>query len=209
MIYKLSDIKRIVLPYKKVNIFVISVLFLGVIAGAVFSTIINNNDQMLVIEKIKLFIDNINNNSLNSITVLKNSLSINLIYVLIIWFFGMALLGIILNTFLLFVKGFVFSFSISSFIITFKYKGILLSFLYLIFGQLLNILVLIVLTTYSIMFSYELILLIFKNSNGRIKKTLKNYFIIFSICLIISVISSLSETFLLPALIKLIIKLYL
>ena len=206
---KYSNIKSIILPNKRINIFVICLLFLGVIAGAIFAGIIGMNDKTLVIEKIKLFIDNINNNSLNSIHIFKNSISINLIYITIIWLLGMALLGIICNIFILFIKSFIFGFSISAFILTYSYKGLAISFLYLIFGQLLNLIIIIILTIYSITFSYQLLLLIFKNnSNIHIKKTIKNYFIIFIISIILSIISSISESFILPALIKLIIKLY-
>ena len=206
---KYSNIKSIILPNKKINIFVICILFLGVIAGAIFSEIIGMNDKTLVIEKIKTFIENINNNSLNSILVFKNSLSINLLYIIIIWILGMALLGIVFNIFILFLKSFIFGFSIASFIITYSYKGLALSFLYLIFGQIINIIIIIVLTIYSISFSYRLLLMIFKNGNNiNIKKVLKNYSIIFIFSIILSIISSLSESFLLPSLIKLISKLY-
>ena len=209
MIKKYSNIKNIILPNKKINLFVICILFLGVIAGAVFSGIIGLNDKTLVIDKIHLFIENINNNSINSLLAFKNSISINLIYIFIIFLLGMAVLGIIFNVLILFFKGFIFGFSIASFIITYSYKGIIISSFYLIFGQLLNILVLIVLTIYSIMFSFHLLQLIFKNNNNlNIKKFIKNYALIFLFAIIISTISSLSEAFLLPALIKLIIKIY-
>ena len=109
---------------------------------------------------------------------------------------------------MLFIKSFIIGFSLSSFIITYKYKGIILSTLYLIFGQLLNIVTIIILTIYSILFTKKLLDTIFKNNNKDMKKTLKNYLIILLIAIIISTISSLCESFLLPPLIKLIIKLY-
>ena len=206
---KYSYIKSIILPNNKINIFALCILFLGVITGGVFSGIIGLNDKTLVIDKIHLFIDNINNNSIDSILAFKNSISINLIYIFLIWFLGMALLGIIFNIFILFVKGFIFGFSIASFILTYSYKGIIISFLYLLFGQLLNISVLLILTIYSIMFSCRLLALMFKNDNNFAKNIFfKNYALILLFSIIISFISSLSEAFLLPSLIKLIIKLY-
>ena len=208
MIKKYSNIKSIILPNRKINILAILVLFLGVIAGAVFSSIISMNDRLLIIDKIKIFTNNINSNSIDSLLALKNSLSINLIYVFLIWILGMALLGIIFNIFILFVKGFVFGFSIAAFIITYSYKGIILSLLYLLFGQLLNIIVILILTIYSLMFSWQLIRMIFKDNNIHIKRFLKNYLIILVFAIFISIISSIGETFLLPALVKLIIKLY-
>ena len=208
MIKKYSNIKNIILPSKKNNILAIFVLFLGVIAGALFLGIIGMNDRLLVIDKIKMFIDNINNNTIDSLLALKNSLAINLIYVFLIWILGMALLGIIFNIFILFTKGFIFGFCIAAFILTYSYKGITLSLLYLLFGQLLNIIVILILTIYSLMFSWKLIQMILKNNNNNIRRFLKNYLIILVFSVFISIISSISEAFLLPALVKLIIKLF-
>lgn len=208
MKHKYNNIISTILPSKKINIFTIITVILGVTTGAIFANIIGINDKNLVIDKIKLFIESINTNSINNISVLKNSISINLIYVIIIWILGMTLLGIILCILMLFIKSFIIGFSLSSFIITYKYKGIILSTLYLIFGQLLNIVTIIILTIYSILFTKKLLDTIFKNNNKDMKKTLKNYLIILLIAIIISTISSLCESFLLPPLIKLIIKLY-
>lgn len=208
MLKRYNIINRTIFPNKKINIFVIIVLFLGVIAGSIFATIISINDKTLVIDKIKLFIDNINSNSLDSILIFKNSITINYIYVLLIWVLGMTIIGIIINIFLVFLKGFIFSFSIGSFILTYGYKGITLSLLYLIFGQLLNIMVILIIAIYSIMFTMKLLTLIIKNNNLNITRFFKNYGLILLIVIILSAISALSEAFILPALVKLIIKLF-
>lgn len=209
MIKKYNNIKSIIIPSKKINIFIISILFLGLIAGAIFSNIIGLNDQNLVIDKIKLFINNINENSIDTIIAFKNSISTNLIYIIIIWILGMTLIGIPINIFIFFLKSFVLGFSLSSFILTYSYKGIILSTIYLLLGQLINIIILLVLTIYSIMFSSKLIKLIFKGNNRlEFPKLLKNYCLILIICILLSVISSLSESFLVPSIIKLLIKLY-
>ena len=72
MIKKYTNIKKIILPSKKINLFVISVLFLGVIAGGIFVNLIGMNDRNLVIDKIKMFIENIEGNNLDTILVFKN-----------------------------------------------------------------------------------------------------------------------------------------
>ena len=208
MIKKYRNIKSIILPNKKINIFVICILFLGLIAGSVFASIINYNDKTMVVEKIKLFIDNINNNSVNSILAFKNSISINLLYVAIIWLLGIALIGIIFSVIFLFIKSFIFGFSIASFIITYSFKGILLSFLYLTFGQLLNIIVILILTIYSIMFSINLIEIIIQKKVKKNNKFLKKYIIILLFSVIVSFISSISEVYLFPNILKIIISLY-
>lgn len=209
MIKKYSNIKSIIVPSKKINFFVISIIILGVTFGAVFTNIIGFNDKTLVIDKIKIFIDNINSGAIDSFLAFKNGISINLIYVILIWILGMTCIGVLFNIFLLFTKSFIFGFSIASFILTYSYKGIILSLLYLLFGQLLNMVVIMLLTIYSIMFSSKIFKLIFKNQgNHDILKFFKNYLLILMVAIIISLISALLEAFILPALIKIIIKLF-
>ncbi len=205
---KLSNISSIVFPNKRITIFVISILFLGIISGAIFVNIIGLNDKTLVLDKIKLFITNINDSKLDCLLQFKNSFFINLIYIVIIFIFGLSMLGIIFNFILLFVKGFIYGFSIASFVLTYSYRGIILSFLYTVFGQIINIFCIMIITIYSFIFSFELLKLIFKNNPPSIKKKFKNYFLIFIFMIIISAISSLCEVFILPALIKLLIKLF-
>ncbi|MBQ2873151.1 MAG: stage II sporulation protein M [Bacilli bacterium] len=209
MINKFNKIKSIIFPSKKINFFVIAILFLGVTSGAIFSNIIDLNDKNLVIDKIQLFISNIDKGEINSLLAFKNSIITNLSYSLIIWVLGLTIIGIIFNIFLLYIKGFIFGFSLSAFIITYSYKGITLSLLYTVFGQLLNLIVIIILTIYSIMFTINLLKQIVKNKQSiNLLKFFKNYSLIFLITIIISLLSSVSEAFLFPTLIKLIIKLF-
>ena len=209
MINKFNKIKSILFPSKKINFFVIIILLLGVTSGAIFSTIIDLNDKNLVIDKIKTLITNIDNQSINSLIAFKNSIITNISYSLIIWILGLTIIGILINIFLLYIKGFIFGFSLSSFIITYSYKGIILSTLYTLFGQLLNLIMIIILTIYSLMFTTNLLKQITKNKqNLNLPKQFKNYSIILLITIIISVVSSVSETFLFPTLIKIIIKLF-
>ena len=209
MINRFNKISSIIFPSKKINFFIITILFLGVISGAIFSNIIDLNDQKLIVDKIELLITNINNQDINSLIAFKNSILTNISYSLIIWILGLTIIGLIFNIFLLYIKGFIFGFSLSAFIITYSYKGIILSILYTLFGQLLNLIVVMILTIYSTMFTLNLIKQIIKSKvTTNIPKQFKNYSLIFLITLIISMISSISEAFLFPTLIKIIIKLF-
>lgn len=209
MINKYTRIKNIIFPSKKINFTVITILILGVISGAIFSNIIDLNDKKLVLDKIQLFISNINTQSINNIDSFKNSIIINLTYSIIIWILGMTIIGIIINIFLLYLKGFIFGFTLSAFILTYSYKGIILSIIYTLFGQLLNLIVIMILTIYSIMFTYNFIKQIIKSKyNLNIPKYFKNYSLIFLFTIIISLISSINEAFIFPTLIKIIIKLF-
>jgi len=206
---KISNTIRLIFPYKKVNLFVVMLFFLGIIFGALFAGIIDVNDRNLVIEKINFFITSINKNSLNLLSTFKNSLTINFVYLFFIWISGMTIIGILLNFIVLFFKGFIIGFSLASFIVTFSYKGLIISSLYLIFSQLLNIIIVCTITIYSFIFSYKLLQVIFKNKNYELKKFLKSYTVILIMLIVVSIISSLSETILFPSLVKLVIKLFL
>ena len=209
MINKYTRIKNIIFPSKKINFTVISILILGVISGAIFSNIIDLNDKKLVLDKIQLFISNIDTQSINNIESFKNSIITNLSYSIIIWILGMTIIGIIINIFLLYLKGFIFGFTLSAFILTYSYKGMILSILYTLFGQLLNLVVIMILSIYSIMFTFNFVKQIIKSKyNMNIPKYFKNYSLIFLITIIISLISSISEAFIFPTLIKIIIKLF-
>ena len=209
LINKYTRIKNIIFPSKKINLTVIIILFLGVTSGAIFSNIIDLNDKKLVLDKIQLFISNIDTQSINNIESFKNSIITNLSYSIIIWILGMTIIGIIINIFLLYLKGFIFGFTLSAFILTYSYKGMILSILYTLFGQLLNLVVIMILSIYSIMFTFNFVKQIIKSKyNMNIPKYFKNYSLIFLITIIISLISSISEAFVFPTLIKIIIKLF-
>lgn len=199
---------KLIFPFKKINFFVVTLFFLGLIIGAIFSATISINDRNLVVEKITLFLSNIDENLINTISSFKNSLLINFTYLFLILILGMTLIGIVLSVMLLFLKGFTFGFTLASFIISYNYKGILLSILYLLFGQFLNIIVILIAAIYSITFCYKILLVIFKNKNIEFKRFIKSYLFISIILIIISIISSFFETYLFPSFIKFIINLY-
>ena len=112
---KLSDI---ILPNKKINYFVVTVLILGIISGSIFLITLNNTDKSGAILQIQTFFKNIDSNVINNGQALKNSLIINYIFVLVIWGLGLSIIGIVFNIFLTYIKGFVVGFSISSIILS-------------------------------------------------------------------------------------------
>lgn len=205
---KIGQLFKIIFPYKKINFLIISMFLLGIITGAIFINIINVNDKNEVILQIESFIQNINNNSLSFSLCFKNSLLFNISILTIIFILGMTIIGTLLNIFILFSYGFIVGFSLGSFILTFKIKGIILSSLYVITSKIISIFIMFVIVIYSIIFNFKLCELIFKNRNINIKKTLKMYTTIYLILILFCIISSTLETFLFPNLIKLIIKLF-
>lgn len=206
---KINSGLAIILPNKKINLFVLFIIILGVISGTIFLLALNEIDKQLVINQITNFIENINNNNINNLDALKNSFIENIIFVLLIWILGMSIIGIIFNIFAIYLKGFIIGFTISSFFLIYKYKGLLGGAIYLIPSGIINILISLILGVYSIILTIYLWRIIFlRDKITNIGRFLKKYLFILIICIILVLLSSISESYLIPALFKLVIKVF-
>ena len=207
MMKKRTSVSEIILPYKKINIFVISVVVLGIISGSIFLMSLSKSDQDIVINQIKGFFEMIGEGSISHKLALRNSLIINYLFVVGIWVLGFSMIGILVNIFLVYLKGFLVGFSISALFLTFGYKGIIGALLYSMLFQIFNIIVIVVLVIYSIMFSYQLLKVAFSR-RGHYSIKLKKYFVVFVCAIFVSFISSLAEVYLFPFILKIFIGLY-
>ena len=206
---KLNSGLALILPNKKVNLFVIFIVVLGIISGSLFLMVLNDNDKSEVINEISTFMTNINTNNINNLSSFKNSLIEGMILIILSWILGMSIIGVIFNIFFIYMKSFTIGFSISSFILVYKYKGILSSLIYVIPSQLINILIILILGVYTLLFSKYLFKMIFlKDKTVNLGKFFKKYVLVFGICIILCVISALCEAYLLPSLLKVMIKLF-
>lgn len=205
---KKTKLSNIILPSKKINYFVITILLFGIISGSIFLIVLNDTDKSNAILQIETFISNIDSNKIDNGLALKNSLIINYIFVGLIWGLGLSIIGVIFNIFLTYIKGFIIGFSISSIFLTYKYKGILMGLLYIFPHQIINIMVVCILTIYSIMFSHNLLTIIVSKNSKKNRSMLKKYVIILIFGVIASFISSILEVYMFPNLLKVIISLY-
>ena len=96
----------------------------------------------------------------------------------------------------------------SAIMLTFKIKGLVIGLLYLTFGQLLNLIIILMLGIYGISFTLFLIKIIFKKSRGvtNNRKEVKKYITMLLCLILITVISTSLETIVLPNILKLIIN---
>ncbi len=205
---KKTKLSNIILPSKKINYFLITILLFGIISGSIFLIVLNDTDKSNAILQIETFISNIDSNKIDNGLALKNSLIINYIFVGLIWGLGLSIIGVIFNIFLTYIKGFIIGFSISSIFLTYKYKGILMGLLYIFPHQIINIMVVCILTIYSIMFSHNLLTIIVSKNSKKNRSMLKKYVIILIFGVIASFISSILEVYMFPNLLKVIISLY-
>ncbi len=206
---KLSNGLAIILPNKKTNLFVMFVIILGIISGSIFLMVINENDKSTVINQITTFMKNINDNNINNFNALKSAIIENLIFIILVWILGMSIIGVIFNIFFIYMKGFMIGFSISSFILTYKYKGIIASVIYAFPTSVINIIVALILGSYSIIFTINLWKVIFmKDKNYNTGRFFKKYLLILGITAILVMLSSVTESYLVPSIFKVIIKLF-
>ena len=205
---KRNNIFKLIIPNTRTNIVIFSIFIIGVITGSIFISIINTNDKALVVEHISKFFNSINSSSYSYLDSLKDMLSLNYFYIIVIWVLGLSILGILVNIFLTYLKGFIIGFTTSSLIITYGFKSLPAVILYIIPHTIINTLVIIILTIYSVTFSRYLFIQIFQKKDMKTKNFMKKYIIILLLAIGLTLISSLSEVYLFPMLLKLIIKLY-
>lgn len=93
--------------------FIISIIFVfGIISGAITIKVISPEKNNEVIFFLNSLFKAIDNNSLNSISILKQSLLDNYKAILIIWLSGLIFLGIFVSPVIMLFKGFALGFSV-------------------------------------------------------------------------------------------------
>ena len=141
---------------KSNKIFISILTIVSLISWALYFFKLSLDDQTLI----KTYIENlIINNDYNSLITI---LGINFLLILIIYLFGLSVIGIIINLFIYFVKTFILSLEITAILNLLKTQGILISFINVFPHQIINLFVFAVLVIYSINLSFAFIVSIIK-----------------------------------------------
>lgn len=191
---------------KKYVLFCLVLVIFGILAGSLFIVILNSSDKNLVIEYIESFIDNIKNNDFNYIDTFKNTLITNYIIVILITIIGVTYFLVPINILILFYKSFIIGFSLSSFILTYKIKGLLLSIIYVFPHLIINILLLSIFIAFTLKTSTKIIKYIFKKKDINMRQYFNKYLYTTLFILIIISITSLYESFITPFILKFIVN---
>ncbi|MBQ9072782.1 MAG: stage II sporulation protein M [Bacilli bacterium] len=191
---------------KRYVLFCLVLVILGIITGSLFTVILNSSDKSLVMEYISSFVDSIKNNSFNYVDTLKNTLIINYIIIFIISIIGFTYFLIPINILILFYKAFVIGFSLSSFILTFKIKGLLLSIVYIFPHLIINILLFCLLTAFTLKLSIKMINSIIKKKEVNMRQYFNKYLYMIILFVVLITLTGLYESFIAPILLKLIVK---
>jgi stage II sporulation protein M len=204
---KLDKLKEYLKMNKKVFIFLFVLFIVALVAGSIFSVTLNDNDTALVNTYLENYINSINDNTINFKDTFINSISSNLIITIIIWLLGISVIGLPIIIFLFFYKCFVIGFAISSILMKYKVKGLLLSIFYVFPHHIINILLTMILISYAFIISIKIIGAVIKRKEMSFRDITYKYLVILGLTCLVLVFSSLYEAFIVPKLIKLIMPL--
>lgn len=198
----MDKLKKIIKYDKKIMTFLNVIAVVGIIAGSIFMIVLSKNDKETVLNSIKDFFNKLINNKFNFVGTLKNTVISNFLFSLIIWVIGISVIGVLIVIFIIFYKSFTLGFTISSIIYTYSIKGTLLALIYVFPHMIINLLVLLYLSSYSIKLSIILIKSILKKDNLNFKAFINNYSKVFLISMLFLIATSLYESFISPIILR-------
>lgn len=147
------------------------------------------------------YINLIKNDSYNYSNGLISSIISNIKYSSIIWISGIIFFCSLIIPLIIIYRGISLSLTISTIIYTYKLKGMLYA-LIIVFPTILNEIIFLFLSYYSINFSIKCFNTIKNNKDINLRLFIKNYFYIFLILSLLLIISSIIEIYLCSNIIK-------
>ena len=186
---------------KKTFLFLAIICIIGIITGSLFMTVLSSEDKEIVTNSLNDYIVNIGSIKMNFSTFLSNFI-LNILYAIIIWILGISIIGLPIVIIIIFFKSFVISFSISAFIINYKFKGILYALAYIFPHMIINLLIYLYLGVFSIKISSSIVKGILIKKNINLKDSMITYIKLFAICFIIILLTSVYESFIIPIILK-------
>lgn len=185
-------------------VLILGIFILGLIFGSIYITILGKSEKTLIINSVGNYFNEIKGVSFdNGINVFKNSLISNLLYNISMWLLGLSAIGLPVIIIMVFFKSFVLSFSVSSIIAKYGFKGILGALLYIFPSPLITGIFSIILGTYSMIISVKLIRSAFTKQTINFKSFMGKYFFILLISILVSVLCALIDAFASPYILKL------
>ena len=202
----LDKLKRKIKINSNLFVFLAVLTIIGVASGAIFSSLLSQSDKTLVNTYMNDFFKELETGNVINSSSLMNTLTFTSGFILLIWIFGISIVGIVLIIPFLFLKSFILGFTIGSIITNFKLKGIILSFIYIMPHHIINILIYILISSYGITVSYKL-MSSFKNKKiFDFKKIMNKYTFILIFSETLLMISGIYETYAVPQIIKFVLK---
>jgi len=195
---KYREIKK-----RKTFLILLILCAISLICGILFLAFLDKNGKQITVNTITSFFKELSTKPNKDLII--NTLKNNILITIIMWLLGVSLFGVIFELLFLAIKSFTLGFSITSFIYTFKFKGIYLSILYL-FPSIFNLIIYFILGFFATNYSIYLFNYLFKNKEHNLKLLMKKYIKVLLISMILLFISSIIEIFIVPYILKLFTK---
>lgn len=194
-----EKLKKEILSKKIIILVVFIVFILGLLFGSIYITLLSNSNKKVVLDSVNNYYSNFNKISItDKFNIFKNELSSNLIYYIIMWLLGLSIIGLPIIIFMVFMRFFVTGFNISSLFACYKLKGLKYVLVYLVPSNIILLLLSIFLGIYSVNISIRLATNIIKKKTINFGTFMGKYFFILLISILIVVITSLYNSFVLP-----------
>lgn len=190
------------LKTKKLFILVFAITLLCFLAGMLLISMLSKSNKELIINSLNNFYTSLKENKISSTNLLYKTMTSNLILNIIIWVLGISIISIPIVIFILGFKSLSLGFTISSLIYTYKFNGLLKAIIYLI-PNIINIFIVFVLVYYSISFSINLFNYLFRKIEFNKRVIVKRYLKLLIVAILLSILTSVTESFILPKLFNL------
>ena len=178
-------------------LFILIVLTLiSLISGILFNTLIDISTKKEITNNINSLITNYNSQS-NLIKSFIPTFSSSLFLELLIWIFGISIIGCIIVLFLFLFKVFIFGFELVSLLVNLNIGHIIFIVIYML-TSLFNLVIYFILTLFSISYSISLFKILFLKKNYNLSNITKKYIKILGVSLLFNLLSSIIEVFILP-----------
>lgn len=208
MYNKLLDLLK---KHIKENLFIYFLCFfcllIGISIGAFTIKVVDLHQKQELIAYLKGFFRLLDEPGLRGIDIFKESIINNGQLLLLSWFMGLIIIGIPVVLLVIIFKGFVIGFTVGLIIDEFRFYGVLLFILGIFPQNLLFIPAFLMATVTSIVFSITVIKAkIKKNKSFKFSKLFLTYTSIYLVIMLIIIVGSLLESFIIPTFIKLVTR---
>lgn len=199
---KMDKLKSKIRTNKKFTVFLFIFMLVGVAAGTFFITMLSSSDKNLVKDYLEQYIKTIESGKIAYLSILGNTFLNDGIMAIAIWLLGVSIVGIPVILFLFFCKAFTLGFSIGSFLYVYKWKGSLFALSYIFPHQILTLIAFGILMMYALSVSLKMIEAVMKKKTIDFKSIMGKYSIVLGISMVLLLVSSLYETFVMPSIMK-------
>ncbi len=190
---------------KKIFKYFIILLALGFLFGITFMFFLKDLDKFTIKSGLEEYMNLISSKDYSHFKGFISSLKTNLLYISLIWVFGIIFLLLPVLVFMIFYKGFMVGFMLSSFILTYKIKGIIYFIIFIFPHEIINIFSILLFSMYALKFAKRIAEAIYRNEEVNLRKVIFNYVIIYGVFLVVALLSSLIEIYINSFILKLFI----